>query len=203
MDRRQFPARRLVAPRRRVAGRRPGAGRPVAGPHRLHPDHRHRAGLRRAWRGLAEGGRDRRELHRVRIRPQHDPGLRLGHDRFLCRRHRAAGGGTLARRRCPGRGGHRHRRERLRRRARPGEVLHAGHARLPPPSRPTGPPPASRRGWRRSRPDRCPTPRCNTGSGRSPRPTRPMSRSCRWASTRPSRRCWRPRSKARSCASRR
>jgi hypothetical protein len=44
---------------------------------------------------------------------------------------------------------------------------------------------------------------CNTGSGRSPRPTRPMSRSCRWASTRPSRPCSLPPSRVRSCASRR
>ena len=55
-------------------------------------------------------------------------------------------------------------------------------------------PPASPR----SRRARCRTPRCSTGSGRSPRPTRPMPRSSPWASTRRSRRCWPARSRARS-----
>ena len=134
----------------------------------------------------------------------HDPGAGLGHDRRLRRRRRAARRRALAR----------HRRARSWPPTAIDEMVFVGVPRLAPyfaPGRRAGRGAssatarrrASPRASRRSRRARCPTPRCSTGSGRSPRPTATMSRSCRWASTRRSRRCWPAPSTAHRSASRR
>ena len=136
-----------------------------------------------------ESGLDFLQVHRLQVRSEHDPGPRLGHHRPLRWPASCPPGGRPDKgHRGEGRRRDGDRRNGIRRSAQACALLRSpegcpGGCFEAVPGQ-GGPP---RPAWPRSRPAPCRTPRSSTGSGRSPRPIRRMSRSSPWASTPPSR----------------